>query len=337
MPSALAGGAPVLVTGGAGFVGSHLVERLIELGVRVRCLVRRSSNLRNLPESELLSLAYGDLATGTGVPEAVEDVGIVFHVAGVTKANSNAEFYRGNAEGTENLLRACEKRASPLTRLVHVSSLAAIGPSWEGVPLREDADPHPLTHYGKSKLAGERAVQTSSVAPRAVIVRPPVVYGPRDTDVYYVFRAASKGLLLRIGREESMVSIIQVKDLVEALLAAATSERAHGRAYFVANPQPVSWTEFAAAAAAIMGRRLKDITVPPSAAHAVGLLAEIGARLSGKPGILSREKMAEARCRYWVCDTARAREELEFWPTRSLRDGLAETLAWYKNAGWLKF
>lgn len=324
-----------LVTGGTGFVGSHLVERLTELGARVRCLVRRTSSLRYLPQSELVELAYGDLASGTGLDDALEGVQTVFHLGGATKANSSAEFYRSNLEGTENLLHACEKRMP--RRFIHVSSLAAIGPAPDARPLPEDAEPHPLTHYGKSKLAAERAVRASVVASQAVILRPPVVYGPRDTDVYHVFRAASKGLLLRIGREEPRVSIIYVKDLVEALLAAAASDCAPGRTYFVANPEPVSWTEFGGTAAALMGRRIRNFALPTAAAQAVGLFAEVGARLRGKPGIISREKVAEARCRFWICDTSRARQELGFSPRHSLRDGMSETLAWYKNAGWLKF
>jgi nucleoside-diphosphate-sugar epimerase len=327
----------VLVTGGGGFVGSHLVEKLVALGTPVRCLVRRTTALKNLPESPLIELAYGDLASGAGVPEALDGIDTVFHLAGVTKANSSALFYRGNVDGTENLVRACERRAAPPERFVHVSSLAALGPGAAGEPVRDDSEPHPLTHYGKSKLAAERIVQNSTLAARAIIVRPPVIFGPRDTDVFQVFRAASKGLALQIGRDESLVSVVYVKDLVRALLAAAACPRAPGRAYFVADPAPVSWVEFSATAAAIMGKRLKSIALPPQAARAVGLMAEIGALVSGKPSIVSREKVAEACCRYWTCDVSRAQTDLGFQPQWTLRDAMAETLAWYRDEAWLKF
>jgi nucleoside-diphosphate-sugar epimerase len=322
----------VLVTGGTGFVGSHLVERLCDLGVAVRCLVRRSSPLDRLPPA--VQIVYGDLRSGAGLREAVEGADVVIHVAGVTKAIKQAEFYRGNVDGTRNLLAACQ--AAGTARFVHVSTLAAIGPSPDHRPLPEDAEPHPLTHYGKSKLAAERAVLESNLAPRAVIVRPAVVFGPRDTDVFEIFRAANKGLLVRIGRAESLVAIIYVKDLAEALIAAASAACAAGRAYFAAAPKAVSWAEFAGTAAAIMGRKLRTISVPPAAAYAAGWCAEIAARLRGKPGIVSREKVAEARCPYWVCETRRAQAELGL-RTRPLAEGVAETLAWYKQAGWLKY
>lgn len=325
---------PVLVTGATGFVGSHLVEKLLELGVGVRCLVRRSSSLRYLPGAAV-ELCYGDLATGVGLREALGGVETVFHVAGVTKASSSREYYQGNAVATQNLLRACVESGGQGRRLVHVSSLAAVGPSPDAGPLTEDAEPRPLTRYGKSKLEAELAVRQSRLAGSAVIVRPPVVYGPRDTDVYQVLRGIAKGYMLRIGRAESFFSYIYVKDLAEALVAAASSPQAPGGTFFAANPEPVSWKEFGALAASILGRKVRTVPVPAAAAYALGWMAEMASRMRGKPGILSREKVREAGCRYWVCDTGKARRELGFSAQHSLREGLTETLLWYRNSGWL--
>jgi nucleoside-diphosphate-sugar epimerase len=325
----------VLVTGGTGFVGSHLVERLARNGARVRCLVRRSSSLRYLPEG--VEVAYGDVAAGEGLEHALEGVAVVIHAAGTTKAGSEAAFYEGNLRGTENLLRACERQGDPPRRFVHVSSLAAIGPSPDLTPLTEDAEPHPLTWYGHSKLAAESAVRASSLASRAVILRPPVVYGPRDTDVFEVFRSVAKGLMIRIGRGDSYFSYIHVKDLSEALVLAMCSPAAAGRTYFVANPEPVSWTAFAEAAAGVMDRRVRFVSVPPGLAYAAGWCGEILSRWRGKPGIISRQKVIEARRRYWTCDPSRAAGELGFHPALSLREGIEETLTWYKDSRWLKW
>ena len=326
----------VLVTGGAGFVGSHLVERLVALGHRVRCLVRRTSSLAYLPVGKV-ELAYGELATGAGLREAVDGVELVFHVAGVTKANSAAAYYQGNLRGTENLLGALAEGGNQTVRFVHVSTLAAIGPSPDGKPLTEDVPPHPLTHYGRSKLGAEEALRRSPVHANAVIVRPPVVYGPRDTDVFEMFRALRRGWLVRIGRQERFFSIVHVQDLVEGLLAAAWSGPGEARAYFIANPEPVSWTQFGATAAEVMGRRVRTVCLPRQAAYALAWLAEIGARIHRKPTIISREKLAEAHCRFWTCDTSRARQELGFSTQKSLLRGVEETLSWYKMVGWLKY
>ena len=318
----------ILVTGGTGFIGSHLLDRLSALGEPARCLLRRKARPRRLPAG--IEAAYGDLISGEGVVEAVRGADTVIHLAGVTKALAARDYYAGNVRATETLLRALAGRT---IRLVHVSTLAAIGPSADGKPVDEDAQPRPLTHYGKSKLEAERVVR--ALAPDAVIVRPPVVYGPRDTDVFQMLRAISKGWMMEIGGGERWFSAIYAGDLVEGLLAATRGTP--GRAYFLAHPQPVSWSELGAAAARIMACQPRVVRVPPLVAYAVGLGAEAWSRITRKPGIISREKVAEARCRWWTCDTRRAAAELGFEARTPLAAGLAQTLAWYREAAWLKY
>jgi dihydroflavonol-4-reductase len=319
----------ILVTGGAGFIGSHLVEQLCTGGETVRCLLRRK-NYRDLPpQSEAV---HGDLASGAGLEDALNGVDTVIHLAGVTKALQVRDYYAGNARGTENLARLVAGRA---IRMVHVSSLAAVGPNADDTPTLEDGEPHPLTHYGKSKLEAERIIR--KLVPNAVIVRPPVVYGPRDRDVFRILKPLTQGVALQIGSGERWFSAIFVKDLVEGLIAAARATSVCGRTYFLANATPVSWSDLRAAAARVVGRTARVIRVPAQVAYAAGLGAEIWARVTGEPGIISREKVTEAQCAYWICDTRRAAAELGFEARTSLDDGLAQTLAWYREAGWLKY
>jgi dihydroflavonol-4-reductase len=319
-----------LVTGGTGFIGAHLLQRLSSSGEHVRALIRRKAALPAGVEA-----ASGDLATGDGIADALRDVDLVIHLAGVTKALRTADYYVGNERATRNLAQAIAGQAGRSIRFVHVSSLAAIGPSEDGRPVSEDASPHPLVHYGKSKLAAERAVR--EITPKAVIVRPAVVYGPRDTDVFQLLKSISRGVVLEIAGGERFFSAIYVKDLVEGILAAARSPIAPGRDYFLAHPQTLSWTGFGSVAARIMQRTPRILKIPPALATAVGACAELAGRVTGKPGILSREKIVEARCRYWTCDTSRAGDELGFTAGTSIEAGLAATLAWYKEAGWLAY
>jgi nucleoside-diphosphate-sugar epimerase len=320
----------ILVTGGTGFIGTHLLEKLAASGERVRALVRRTRMPRALPAG--VETVYGDLASGAGLAEALLGSDAVIHLAGVTKALHTEDYYTGNVRATRQLVQAMAGRG---IRLVHVSSLAAIGPATGGVPLAEDAEAHPPTHYGKSKLEAERVVR--ELAPDAVIVRPPVVYGPRDTDVFQLLKSISKGLVLELAGGERWFSAIYVKDLVEGLLAAMAAPGAAGRAYFLAHAKPVSWRQLGASAARIMGRRPRVVTVPFAVAHVVGACGEVWARLRGKPGIISREKIAEAQYMAWTCDTGRAARELGFVAATSLDEGLAASLAWYKEAGWLTY
>jgi len=175
------------------------------------------------------------------------------------------------------------------------------------------------------------------LVPDAVIVRPPVVYGPRDADVFRILKPLSQGIAFQLGGGERWFSAIYVKDLIEGLITAARAAEAGGKTYFLANSKPVSWSELGAATARITGRKARILRVPGPVAYAAGWCAEMGAHLTRKPGILSREKVREAQCSYWTCDTRRAAEEIGFEARTPLDAGLAETLAWYREAGWLKY
>jgi dihydroflavonol-4-reductase len=325
----------ILVTGGTGFIGSHLVERLVAQDRPVRCLVRRSSAARS-PALRAVELAQGDLESGAGLQEALQGVDTVIHLAGVTKARTPVDYHRGNAVATVNLLRAAHD-AGAVGRFVHVSSLAAAGPSPVDRPLTEADESRPVSHYGRSKLAGEEAVRNSPLRARAVIVRPPVVYGPRDRDVYQMLRTVSRGWMAQIGAAPRRFSHIYVGDLVDGLIAAADSASAGGQVFYLADATPATWDAFGSTAARLMGRKLRTVTIPEKAAYMLGLGAECWTRVSGKPGILSRDKVREACCPGWVCDPGRARRELGFRASSGLEEGLRRTLDWYKEAGWLTF
>ena len=318
----------ILVTGGAGFIGSHLLDRLSASGEPVRALLRRS-NVK-LPAG--VEAVRGDLAGPSGLEAALRGVTTVFHIAGVTRALQPEDYYRGNMRATENLARAAAGRG---IRFVHVSSLAACGPCVGETAVDEAREPAPITHYGKSKLEAERGVR--ALIPDATIVRPPVVYGPRDTGVYAIWKAVSQGVMLQIAGGERWFSMIYVDDLVDGLLAAARTPQAAGGVYFLSHPKPLNWNSLGEEAARLMRRRLRVLRVPVPVAYTVGWFAEIWSYITRKPGIISREKVTEATCPRWVCDPSRAAAELGFHARTALAEGLPKTLAWYKEAGWLKY
>lgn len=329
----------ILVTGGTGFIGSHLLARLAAGDEPVRALVRSASavdRLRQPPAGKQgapIEVVRGDLVSGDGIAMAVSGCDTVIHLAGVTKALSSADYYRGNVRATETLARAIAATGKQV-RMVHVSSLAAIGPGADATPITENQQPNPLTNYGRSKLEGEQLVR--SLLPDAVIIRPPVVYGPRDTDVFRLLKSISQGIVLQMAGGERWFSAIYATDLADGIIAASKAPEARSRDYFMAHRDAVSWSQFAAIAAGILHRKPRVVNVPVPAAYAVAFCAEVWARLTRKPGIISREKIDEAQCRYWVCDTRRAKVEIGFEAATNLNDGLTNTLAWYREDGWIK-
>ncbi|MCR4439047.1 MAG: NAD-dependent epimerase/dehydratase family protein [bacterium] len=321
-----------LVTGANGFIGSHLVEGLVQQGHQVRCLVRASSNLRWLHGLDI-ELVQGSLADAFSLEPALGGMQVVFHLAGATKAASREGFFAANTQGTATLLDAC--RAAGCLRVVFVSSQAAAGPS-DGTRAKSELDqPTPLTAYGESKLQAELLVREYAAEGEAVIVRPPVVYGPRDRDVLVLFRYVAHRVCPLLGRGPRLLSIVHVDDLVSGLLLAATSAKAPGNTYFVCNDQPVDWEGFADIIAATMGHKCLKLHVPEALLGPVAAISEAVARLMGRPALISREKAREMRERYWVCDNSRTKADLGFVPKVSIEEGVKQTLAWYKAQGWL--
>jgi nucleoside-diphosphate-sugar epimerase len=237
---------------------------------------------------------------------------------------------RVNGEGTARLLRACRLRAPGLLRFVLVSSLAAAGPG--PGPLPQDAPPRPLTWYGRSKLAAEIAARGSGLP--AVILRPPVVFGPRDRDGLACFRWARRGLFPVPGRSERRYALLYAPDLAEALVRAAQAPCPAGAVFPLAGPD-LTWAEFGQRIAAALGRPARILPLPEPLVRAAGRGADLWARLRGRPAIFSSQKVLEILASGWVADPEPARKGLGWVASTPLETALALTVDWYRAHGWL--
>ncbi len=320
----------VLVTGATGFIGSHLVETMLSQGYAVRTLARPGSQPKNAASSHPHLHPFAAPLTVAGMTAAAEGCDTVYHLAGITRASSDAEFLWTNAEGTRAAAVGAQRNGS---RLVYVSSLAAAGTGTVEHPRRVSDAPEPITAYGRSKLEGEIRVQEERDLTWS-IVRPPGVYGPRDTDFLFAFQAANLGLFPVLGNPSRAYTLVLVDDLVAAIIACGESQSAVGKTYFAGNPQPVQWREILETIARLMGKPYKPIQLPDFALAAAAGAGELG-KLIGRVGLINRSRQKDLQAPGWVCDVSDLDRDLGVKAQTSLETGFQRTLDWYRTAKWL--
>ena len=323
-----------IVTGGGGFIGSHLLAALVARDADVTCVERPGPRPPWIDRLPVRFVDHG-IHDRAALTESFRGADVVFHLAGLTEARAPADFYRVNTEGTESVLRAASDHNGAAPRVMLLSSLAATGPCRNGDPLSPDSVPFPLSHYGHSKLLAEVVMHAFSDRVPGTIFRLPSVYGPRERGVFKFFQLVRRGVALTVGSWDRQLSMIYVKDLVQGLIAAAGSSNGVGRTYCLAHPDPVSWRQFAHAAGLALERKPVLLSVPPTVGHAIALTAELTARLCRRAAILNRERLREIVQERWVCDPSRAIAEIGFEPQYPIARGVREAVEWYVEVQWL--
>jgi nucleoside-diphosphate-sugar epimerase len=324
----------ILVTGGTGFIGSHLVERLRDKGYEVRCIAKDAMNARLL-ESRGCSVVIGDLNSPVSWEPLLEDVDTVYHVAGVTRCRKPAEYYEGNYLATKKVVDTCMRVSPDISHFVYVSSQTAIGPSVDGLPVGEETPYHPVSHYGKSKMLAELEVQRAEGKLPVTIVRPSAVYGPRERDMYDYIKTIKHGLKLLIGFHDKLMSLIHVEDLVNGIILAGESALAAGEKYFLGSEEYYSYSEIGATIARVVHRHPLSLRLPHCLVWSVGAVSTVIGKLSGQQVFLNIEKAREVVQPAWTCSVAKARTQLGFHQRVSLEEGMRQTYRWYVENGWL--
>jgi nucleoside-diphosphate-sugar epimerase len=314
MPSAL-------VTGATGFVGSHLVDVLLEKGWRVRVVVRRQSNLRWL-EGKPVERIEESFSPAAPLPAC----DVLYHVAGIIRADTYPEYLAGNRDLAVRVFESA--RAS---RFVHVSSLAVAGP---GEEVDETTPCSPISLYGRSKWEGESEVWKRRDRTPVTVIRPPVVYGPRDFGLYDLYRTVARGLRPEIGGRK-LISIIHVRDLALGLLRAGEAPEGANQAFYLANDAVVEVSALLDLIERALGTRALRVGIPDRVVRFLGAVVEDGARLAGKRSMFGRDKALEMTQKAWCCSPAKAARVLGWHARAALEKGMEETAAWYKSQGLL--
>ncbi len=319
----------VFITGATGFVGSHAARHFLSEGWRVRALVRNPARPGLLPEG--VEIVAGDLAEGR-YRASLEGCDAVLHVAGVTRARSLAEYSAVNAGGTEALLRGASE-AAPGARFVLVSSQSAAGPSRGGAPVRENDPPAPVSWYGTSKLAGERAVAAGWKGSWS-IVRPSVVYGAGDPGMLQLFATVARGWAPILAGGRRRIQLIGAEELARILLAAATRPELAGRRGFAAGA-PVAMGELVGFVASLRRPPARRVPVPEVVIRAAGWLETAREKVTGKSRPFSRDKAREILQPEWVCDPSPFLHDAGVGELTPWREGIARTIGWYQREGWI--
>jgi len=327
-----------LVTGASGFVGIHLVKRLVKDGNKVYSLVRTTSNVEELKKTGT-ELVYGDVRDKASLDKIFQkhqDIDTVFHLASVLTpvSVSDSLYWDINYLGTQNLLNVC--RNSALKAFIHCSSVGVIGPLPE-IPATEKSRCAPDSNYGETKYKAELLAleyQKSFRLPIAV-VRPAWVYGPGDRRTYKVFRMVAKGRFFIIGDGQTKLSPVYVEDIVQGLvLCAEQIEKAVGEVFIVAGAKSVALEYLASTIANEAGTSILPFKVPAGVAKVGAVLCETVCKPLGIEPPIHRRRL-DFFLRDQAFDISKIQNILEFEPQVDVPTGVKRTVRWYKEQGWL--
>ena len=329
----------ILITGASGFIGSFIVEEALRRGFETWAAVRKSSS-REYLQDERIHFIELNLSSKEQLVEQLRphQFDYVVHAAGVTKCLNKQDFMRINCEGTKNFVNAILELQMPIKRFVYLSSLSIFGAIKEQQPyeeIKETDTPQPNTEYGKSKLEAEHYLESVSSRVPYIILRPTGVYGPREKDYFIMAKSIKQHSDFAVGYQRQDITFVYVKDVVQAVFL--TLEKGeNGRKYFLSDGQVYQSTTFSDLIHEELGRPWWiRITAPVWVLRIITFIGEYVGRMTGKVTALNNDKYNILRQRNWRCDIQPAIDELGYQPTYNLKQGVKETIQWYKENGWL--
>ncbi len=327
----------VLITGATGFFGRHLVEYAVEHGIKVIASVRGTSTVNwleklkvpivflSLSKPEKLSIELNDIT------EAHGHIDVVIHNAGVTQSLKASEYYKVNYELTKNLVIALTSLSSKSPKFIFTSSIAALGPGDPVTfkPICEDDSPNPVTHYGKSKLKAEQFLMNQDKLPW-IIVRPTIIYGPREKNFFKMIQSVNRGMEIYIGSKKQMLSFVYVVDLADIYIRLIEGNFPK-KVYNVGDGSAYSAVRVNQIIRSMLNKKTISVVVPKWGVRLIAYFNEIIGRVKHVAPILNRDKVNEMEQLNWMCDNSKIVSELGFSPSTKLKEGIKRTINWYKK------
>lgn len=322
----------ILVTGANGFIGSSLVNELNKSEYNVTALIRKNSNTELL--STQSNIRYIDYDDQKELQKIFEDHHILVHCAALTRAKKWKDFLEINVELTQKMVELFN-RTDAMQHFIFLSSQAAAGPaSCLSDPKKEADNEEPLTNYGKSKLLAEKYIKKFSQK-NWTILRSVSVYGPGDQDFLQLFKMIKKGFSVQIGFQKKYFQTIYISDLIQLIIRTFGNERCYQKTLFLANEPIFDEEDFTQIIANEMDKKIVKIRLPIFLISLIAILLDYFHIFSKRPAVLNRQKVKEFAQRYWLVDTSRTKEVLNFSHKSDVSQNIKKTIADYKIRGWL--
>jgi len=326
----------LLITGATGFLGYHLIEEAHKSGYDIYAGIRFGSKADHLSPFNIkyLPLTYDNIDVLTKELERIQ-VNYIIHAAGSTKAKNEKVYNLINATYSQNLAQAANKANIDLKKFIFISSLAAVGPenNINGGAIEETLKPMPVTAYGKSKLLAENFLTEIKELP-LIIFRPTAIYGQREKDIFIMLKSIASGIEAYIGNKEQKLSFVYAKDMAEIGIRSLSTSICN-EVYHVSDGNVYGRYELAEITKTIIGNKTLKLHLPLGLVKTIASALDLVYIFSDKTPLLNRGKLNELTAVNWHCSIGKIQNELGFTPKYDLKQGLEETIKWYKTNNWL--
>lgn len=326
----------ILITGASGFVGSSLVEEALSRDLEVYAGVRKTSSKQYLQDPRI-KFVYMDFEDEDMLSQIMDThrFDYIIHNAGATSAKDRETFFTVNEDYTTRLASIAQRQIPNLLKFTFTSSMASYGPADFSTDeeVNHKQTPHPVTTYGESKLAAEKALM-SMVSLPYLIFRPTAVFGPKDKEMLTVFKIIKSGFAPQIGFSKQMLTFIYIKDLAKLFIDATISPISR-RSYFVSDGNVYDSKTFNQKVAKAVNKSIFSLKVPVGIIHIAAIIAQTYSNITGKSTVLNREKVNELKARSWAVDITPQIRDFKYQTTYPLDKALQETVEWYNHNNWL--